>query len=79
MKEKMTFEEAFVLLENIVSKMESGDMTLDESLSSFEEAVALVKYCNSELANAEQRVRMLTEAQDGTLTDIPFVGSDDAT
>ena len=79
MKEKMTFEEAFSLLENIVSKMESGDMTLDESLSAFEEAVALVKHCNSELAHAEQRVRMLTEAQDGTLTDIPFVGSDDAT
>ena len=79
MKKKMTFEEAFCLLENIVSKMESGDMTLDESLSAFEEAVALVKHCTLELANAEQRVRMLTEAQDGTLTDIPFVGSDDAT
>ena len=77
MNEKMTFEEALALLEKIVSKMESGNMTLDESLSAFEEAVSLVKHCSVALGNAEQRVRMLTEAQDGTITDVPFVGSDD--
>lgn len=79
MKKKMTFEEAFSLLENTVSKMENGDMTLDESLSAFEEAIGLVKLCTAELSNAEQKVRMLTEAQDGTLTDTPFVDREDAT
>ena len=79
MNKKMTFEEALALLENIVSKMESGNMTLDESLSAFEEAVSLVKHCSVALGSAEQRVRMLTEAQDGTITDVPFVGNNDET
>lgn len=79
MKKKMTFEEAFSLLENIVAKMESGYMTLDESLSAFEEAVSLVKLCTEKLSDAEQKVRMLTESKDGTITDIAFVGSEDAT
>lgn len=79
MKEKMSFEEAFALLENTVSRMETGELTLEESLSAFEEAIALVKLCTAELNRAEQRVRMLTEAADGTVTDVPFAGADDAT
>ncbi len=79
MKEKMSFEEAFSSLENIVDKMERGELSLDDSLSAFEEAVRLVKLCNSELENAEQRVRALIEGVDGSVTDEPFVRADDAT
>ena len=79
MKEKMSFEEAFSSLENIVDKMERGELSLDDSLSAFEEAVRLVKLCNSELENAEQRVRALIEGVDGSITDEPFVRADDAT
>ncbi len=78
MKKRMTFEEALASLENIISKMEKGELTLDESLSSFEEAVGLVKLCNEELENAERRVRLLTEGEDGVMTDAPF-DSDDET
>ena len=77
MKKKMTFEEALASLENIVSKMEKGELTLDESLSSFEEAVRLVKLCNSELESAERRVRILTEGEGGEITDAPFDGGDE--
>lgn len=79
MKDKMSFEEAFSSLENIVDKMERGELSLDDSLSAFEEAVRLVKLCNSELENAEQRVRALIEGVDGSVTDEPFVRADDAT
>ncbi len=77
MKSKMTFEEAISLLEKIVDKMDAGELSLDESLASFEEAVKLVKYCNAELEKAEQRVRILTENSDGTVSDAPFVNSDE--
>ena len=77
MNKKMTFEEAITLLEKIVDKMDGGELSLDESLASFEEAVSLVKHCNTELEKAEQRVRILTEGGDGTISDAPFINSDE--
>lgn len=79
MPKKKNFEEAFSSLENIVEKMESGELSLDESLAAFEEAIKLVKFCNSELEQAEQKVRVLTEGSDGVISDKPFVKTDDAT
>ena len=79
MAKKQSFEEAFTSLENIVEKMESGELSLDESLASFEEAIKLVKFCNSELDQAEQKVKILTEGADGIVSDEPFVKIDDAT
>ena len=77
MNGRKTFEEAITSLEKIVEKMDSGELSLDESLAAFEEAVNLVKYCNAELEKAEQRVRILTETSDGTVTDAPFIDSDE--
>jgi exodeoxyribonuclease VII small subunit len=78
MKKNINFEEAMSSLEEIVKKLESGTLTLDESISEFENAVKLVKICNEKLEAAEQRVRILTEGQDGTVTDMPFDSSDEA-
>lgn len=69
---EINFEEAIIKLENEVKKLESGNMTLDESICAFEEAVKLVRLCNQKLENAERRVRILTENTDGTVTDLPF-------
>ena len=77
MKE-LSFEEALSMLEEQVRKLESGNMTLDQSISSFEEAVKLVKLCNEKLESAERRVRLLTENADGTVTDIPFIADYEA-
>ena len=79
MKKNMKFEEAILALEDIVKKLESGSISLDESLSSFEEAVSLVKFCNEKLENAEQKVRILLEGTDGEITDKPFVECGDET
>ena len=72
MKKNMKFEDAMLLLEDIVKMLENGSLSLDESLEKFEEAVALVKFCNEKLESAEQKVRILTEAMDGTVSDAPF-------
>ena len=61
---KINFEEAILKLENEVKKLENGNLTLDESISAFEEAVKLVRLCNEKLENAERRVRLLTENAD---------------
>ena len=68
----INFEEAISRLEDEVKKLESGNMTLDESISAFEKAVNLVKVCNEKLDNAERKVRILVEGADGVVTDMPF-------
>ena len=78
MKKTISFEEAMLSLEDIVKKLENGGLSLDESLKSFEEAVSLVKFCNAKIEAAEQKVKMLVENADGTVTDVPF-DVDDAT
>ena len=71
MKE-MKFEDAIIKLESEVKRLESGNMTLDESIAAFEEAVKLIGVCNKQLDKAERRVRLLTESDDGSITDVPF-------
>ena len=78
MMKKMNFEEAIKKLESEVKKLESGNMTLDESIDAFEQAIKLVKICNDKLENAERRVRILTEEADGSISDAPFDIDDEA-
>ena len=67
--DEMTFETAIARLEEIVRALEGGNAPLDESLTLFEEGVALVKLCNSRLDAAEQKVKLLTFGEDGTVTE----------
>ena len=76
MKEQLCFEEAIEKLNTIISKLESGAAKLDESLALFEEGVSLIKLCNEKLDSAEQKVRILTEKPDGTVTDMPFINDE---
>ena len=76
MEKKLSFEEAMLSLEDIVKKLECGGLSLEESLSSFEEAVKLVKLCNKKIEAAEQKVKMLIENADGSVTDVPFDTND---
>ncbi len=55
----MDFEKKLSRLEEIVSKMESGDLSLEDSLKSFEEGVKLSRECNQQLSQAEQKVKVL--------------------
>ncbi|HRT28043.1 MAG TPA: exodeoxyribonuclease VII small subunit, partial [Syntrophales bacterium] len=59
------FEEALAKLEEIVKRMESGELTLDESLEAFEEGVRLSRLCAERLDEAERRVEALLKTTEG--------------
>jgi exodeoxyribonuclease VII small subunit len=56
------FEETLVALEALVSRMEEGQMSLDEALAAFETGVRLTRQCQQALQAAELRVQMLSRA-----------------
>jgi exodeoxyribonuclease VII small subunit len=62
--EDLTFEEAFTELERLVSKLEDGGLTLEESLVVFERARVLAAYCSQQLDQAELKVREMTPEGD---------------
>ncbi len=67
------FESKLKRLEEIVKKMEQGDLELDESLKLFEEGVKLTKECQSHLSQAEQKVKILTGLdENGNPVTVPF-------
>lgn len=73
--EEIQFEEALKQLERIVSRLEIGDLSLEEALSIFEEGVRLTKLCSTRLSEAEQRVNILVrsvEPPPGRLEERPF-------
>ena len=75
-----TFEEALGQLETVVARLEGGDLPLEEALQAFEEGIRLARKCAARLEDAEQRVRLLTRAPDGTEAELPFaVGNEGAT
>lgn len=55
----VSFEENMKQLDGIVKKLESGELTLEEMLSSFEEGIKLSKICNQQLTEAEGKVNIL--------------------
>ena len=58
---EVDFESALKELETLVSRMESGELSLDESLEAFERGVELTRKCQSSLEAAELRVQTLTK------------------
>ena len=66
-----SFEEAMERLETLVSQMESGSLSIEASLSSFEEGIRLTRQCQKILQNAEQKVQLLTEEK-GEIIAKPF-------
>lgn len=55
----MDFEKKLKRLEDIVSKMEKGDLALEESLKIFEEGIKLSRECQTQLSQAEEQVKKL--------------------
>lgn len=71
-----TFEDSMTQLETIVSQLEAGDITLDNSLKLFEEGIKLAKTCQKKLDDAEKKVRILTQAENGEVTLMDFGGNE---
>ncbi len=62
---KIDFEKSMEELEKIVSDLESGTLTLDQSIGAFERGIELSKLCQKKLEAAEERVKKLLEKADG--------------
>jgi exodeoxyribonuclease VII small subunit len=67
-----SFEAALKRLEEIVRKLESGDLPLDGALDLFEEGIRLSRFCNTTLERAERRVEILLKDDSGQLRAAPF-------
>ena len=58
-KQTINFEESLHNLESIVTQLEQGDLSLEESLKAFETGIKLTRECNSKLDEAEQKIGLL--------------------
>lgn len=70
-KKELKFEQAVQRLEEIVQKLEQGNIPIDESLNLFEEGVKLSRLCNNKLEEIERKIEILTK-ENGELTARPF-------
>ncbi len=70
---KEKFEEALKKLEELVKKMEAGDLTLDESLKAFEEGIRLIRFCTRKLDETERKVEILLRDDQGDMKAVPFL------
>jgi exodeoxyribonuclease VII small subunit len=72
------FEAALAELEQIVQRLEQGELTLEESLRQFERGVELTRSCQKALRQAEQKIRVLSRRPDGELAEQDLAAPDDA-
>ncbi len=70
--EAPTFEESLQRLEQVVAKLEEGNLALEESLQLYEEGMAAYRRCQEMLQGAELKVRKLVETLEGELKEEPF-------
>ncbi len=66
--EEMSFEDAMRALEEVVGKLERGDVALEESIALYERGAVLKKHCETKLKAAEEKVAAITLGSDGAAT-----------
>lgn len=69
-EQDLPFEKAFARLEEILEKLNSSSVSLDESLKLYEEADKLISTCTTRLNSAEQKIEALIKNRDGTVAEI---------
>ncbi len=65
---EMTFEEAMTALESVVSKLERGDVPLEDSILLYERGAELKARCEAKLKEAEEKIAQITLSPDGEPT-----------
>lgn len=70
-KAALDFEQSLTELQTLVERLENGELSLEESLSAFEQGIGLTRECQAALTQAEQKVQILLE-RDGALEAAPF-------
>jgi exodeoxyribonuclease VII small subunit len=74
---ELKFEEALNRLEEIVNSLESGGLTLNEALKTFEEGVKLIKFCNQELNKAEKKIEIVLQEDEEYSRVVPYFEGED--
>ncbi|MCX7816131.1 MAG: exodeoxyribonuclease VII small subunit [Syntrophales bacterium] len=74
---KEKFEDALSRLEEIVHRLERGEMTLEESLKAFEEGIKLARFCAKKLEDAQKRIDMLISSESGEIFTVPLTGGEE--
>jgi exodeoxyribonuclease VII small subunit len=70
------YEDELADLESIVTQIDSGDLSLEESIAAFERGIALVRLLNQKLDEVERRVEVLIRDSRGELKRTPYQGDD---
>ncbi|UVJ43500.1 exodeoxyribonuclease VII small subunit [Pseudomonas sp. LS1212] len=70
-KAAVDFEQSLAELQTLVERLENGELSLEDSLTAFEQGIRLTRECQRALAQAEQKVQVLLE-RDGELAQEPF-------
>jgi exodeoxyribonuclease VII small subunit len=70
------FEELMKDLEAEVRSLESGDLTLDNAMASFEKGMKLARECEKKLAQAKSKVEKIISDENGMEKDVPFAPAD---
>lgn len=73
---QLSFEQALGALEDIVQKLESGDVPLDKSIELYERGEALRKHCQARLDSAQQRIEKIVTDQSGKPTGTQLLDAD---
>lgn len=71
-KQNMSYEDAIVQLENILSMLEDGDLSLDDSLAEFSKGVELYKYCYDLLNKVEGKVKIILDDSNNDIKETEF-------
>ncbi len=74
--EEKSFEDNLKELEEIAKNLESGNLNLDEAIKEFEKGMALSKKCTEKLDEAEKKINILVQDENGNLTEESFVAEE---
>jgi len=72
MEKELNFEETMKELEQVVQKLENGDLNLDESIKEFEKGMKLSRSVSKYLEDAEKKITILVKDKDGNLEEQDF-------
>jgi len=75
-EQELTFEQAMEQLEAIVSRLEGGDVPLEQAIDLFQQGMKLSQLCNAKLDQVERKIEMLVE-ENGNFEKKPFVAGTD--
>lgn len=70
--EEMNFEQAINELEQVIKLLETGDLSLDDSIEKFKKGVELSNICNKKLEEAQKSITLLTQDNNGNIVEEEF-------